>query len=124
MTLDDVEAVIWQVSTAIGEDGKPCRLLTPAAVDEILAAVDAHAKATPKAPAARKPPLPQKPPAVHFAADGDHPACLPFDRSTGRTWAFTVNPGLVTCGRCRKKEAWRDAEALAGMEKLMTRGAP
>jgi hypothetical protein len=45
MTRDELEAVIWRAATFIGANGKPGRLLGPAAVDTILHAADQYATA-------------------------------------------------------------------------------
>lgn len=108
------EAALWRLVPGI----------TPEAVDAVMAAFDAYARATPKALPPKKPPLPQRPPAVHYAADSGRPACIPFDRVAATGRALTRDPAKVTCGHCRKRQAWSDASALAALEDCVTRDAP
>jgi hypothetical protein len=127
--LGKFEASVWQATATTGGDGKPCQLLDPARVDEIVAAARDYGKALVRLSQGPKPPAPRKPPGVHYAPDGDRAACIPFDLSgrAGFGRALTANPSLVTCGHCRKRPEWQEAsglDALAGLERYVAGGAP
>lgn len=94
---EDLEALLWK------------HRVPPLLVAKILVAADAYAKASrPRGP--KKPPEPKKPPAVHYAAAGsEYTACLPSERWSSTRLVSTVDPQDVTCQRCRKTPAWREA---------------
>jgi hypothetical protein len=101
----ELEAVIRRQLTSITKRPHTANECT----DAILKAADAYAKAYRKPPAPRDP-REVKPPAVHYAPiDGLRTACRPYDHFSATRWAVTANPQAVTCGHCRKTDAWQAA---------------
>jgi hypothetical protein len=97
---EELEADLWHAKVA------------PELVAGILAKADAYAKAyRPSAP--KKPAEPKPPPAVHYGLTKRggvvRPACRPGRQSGGGGWQMTATADSVTCGHCRKTDAWQAA---------------
>jgi hypothetical protein len=104
---EELEAAIWR-SLARAPVPLPAAW-KQAHVAAVLAAADAYAKAR-RAP--RTPAEVRYVPAVHYATGPrGHPACRPGDWVAPTGWAVAADAQAVTCGHCRKTDAWHRDQA-------------
>ena len=104
---EELEAFLWQHVAPAFQDRRQGAAIVAAVLDRADAIVKTvRPPRAPRNPA--DPPKPKQPPAVHFPASRGRTQCRHGDFSPSN-WQVTTDPQAVTCGHCRKTDAWHAA---------------